>query len=131
VPFACSICEQESTRICMFCTKDACDIHICERCGCCSDCCDCDVPLDEPLHTHLAEAGRPVAPFELDPSGFSLLEFDPLLEGATELPVRDQEADAATIEPWPAAEPQPATPEESAAEPSETPESLPADPPKV
>ena len=50
MPFSCSICEQESTRICAFCTKDTCNIHICERCGNCSDCCECDVPLDEPLH---------------------------------------------------------------------------------
>lgn len=46
--FACSICEQESVRICVSCTKDACDNHICESCGCCSDCCNCDVPLTEP-----------------------------------------------------------------------------------
>ena len=46
--FSCSICEQESTRICARCTKDACVNHVCDRCGCCSDCCDCDVPLDEP-----------------------------------------------------------------------------------
>ena len=50
MPFSCSICEQESTRICAFCTKDACNIHICDRCGNCSDCCECDVPLDEPRH---------------------------------------------------------------------------------
>jgi hypothetical protein len=47
VPFSCSICEQESTRICAFCTKDSCDNHLCQRCGCCSDCCECDLPLDE------------------------------------------------------------------------------------
>lgn len=47
MPFACSICEQESTKICVFCTKDACDNHLCERCGCCSDCCECEVPLEE------------------------------------------------------------------------------------
>jgi hypothetical protein len=47
VPFSCSICEQESTRICASCTKDSCDNHLCGRCGCCSDCCECDLPLDE------------------------------------------------------------------------------------
>ena len=53
MPFACSICEQESTRICAFCTKDACDNHLCERCGCCSDCCECEVPLEEATaHPH-------------------------------------------------------------------------------
>ena len=55
MPFTCSICEQESTRICAFCTKDSCDNHLCERCGCCSDCCECDLPLDEATaHPHAA-----------------------------------------------------------------------------
>ena len=53
MPFACSICEQESNRICVFCTKDACDNHLCQRCGGCSDCCECEVPLDETaVHAH-------------------------------------------------------------------------------
>lgn len=60
MPFACSICEQESTRICAYCTKDACDNHICERCGCCSDCCECEVPLDEATaHPHTAAPVEP------------------------------------------------------------------------
>jgi hypothetical protein len=63
VPFACSICEQESTRICAFCTKDACAMHICEHCGCCSDCCSCDVPLDEVTTLHAATEPVP----ELEP----------------------------------------------------------------
>lgn len=66
MPFACSICEQESTRICAFCTKDACDNHLCERCGCCSDCCECEVPLEEAAaHPHAAapaEANRAATP---------------------------------------------------------------------
>src|SRR5436309_2468596 len=49
MPFACSICEEESTRICVICTKDTCSNHLCEKCGCCSDCCECDIPLSEPL----------------------------------------------------------------------------------
>lgn len=49
MPFSCSICEEESTRICVSCTKDTCANHLCERCHCCSDCCECEVPLDEPL----------------------------------------------------------------------------------
>ncbi len=60
MPFACSICEQESTKICAFCTKDSCDNHLCPRCGFCSDCCECEVPLDEvnshPHHIPLVEA---------------------------------------------------------------------------
>jgi hypothetical protein len=45
MPFACSICDQESTRICEFCTKDTCADHLCAECSRCSDCCECDVPL--------------------------------------------------------------------------------------
>jgi hypothetical protein len=71
VPFACSICEQESTRICASCTKDACDNHLCQSCGCCSDCCECEVPLDEaPAHAHSAppvDADHPIAPDQVSP----------------------------------------------------------------
>jgi hypothetical protein len=45
--FTCSICQDPSTAICVFCTKDACPNHLCRRCSRCSDCCSCDVPLDE------------------------------------------------------------------------------------
>jgi hypothetical protein len=47
MPFVCSICEEESTRICVRCTKDTCSNHLCEKCGACSDCCDCELQLDE------------------------------------------------------------------------------------
>ena len=43
--FLCSICEEESTRICVSCTKDSCENHLCEKCGKCSDCCVCGVSL--------------------------------------------------------------------------------------
>lgn len=46
MPFQCSICDEASTRICVRCTKDACDNHICEKCLRCSDCCECEVALD-------------------------------------------------------------------------------------
>ncbi len=46
--FACSICEADSTRICVYCTKDACANHLCPRCARCSDCCGCEVRLDGP-----------------------------------------------------------------------------------
>ena len=61
MPFVCSICEEESTRICERCTKDTCSNHLCERCGCCSDCCACEVPLDdhEPLHAPMIHAEEP------------------------------------------------------------------------
>ena len=45
MPFTCSICEQESTQICEYCTKDTCADHLCTGCLRCSDCCECDVPL--------------------------------------------------------------------------------------
>lgn len=45
MPFQCSICGEESTRICARCTKDACDNHLCEKCFRCSDCCECEVTL--------------------------------------------------------------------------------------
>jgi hypothetical protein len=31
----------------MFCTKDACNNHLCDKCGRCSDCCECEVSLTE------------------------------------------------------------------------------------
>lgn len=76
MPFACSICEQESTRICAFCTKDACGMHICEHCGCCSDCCSCDVPLDEATPMHAAE---PVSELEPAPEASAPPEPQPAL----------------------------------------------------
>ena len=44
--FSCYICGEPSSRICLYCTKDACDNHLCEKCSRCSDCCVCDVPLE-------------------------------------------------------------------------------------
>jgi hypothetical protein len=45
--FRCHICADPSTHICLYCTKDACDNHVCVKCGRCSDCCACEVHLDE------------------------------------------------------------------------------------
>lgn len=54
--FSCSICGDPSTAICLFCTKDACSKHLCEKCHLCSDCCGCDAPLSaEEAHPHTAE----------------------------------------------------------------------------
>jgi len=33
-------------RICVRCTKDACENHLCVKCLKCSDCCECEVALD-------------------------------------------------------------------------------------
>lgn len=106
MPFACSICEQESTRICGFCTKDACDMHICERCGCCSDCCQCEVPLDEPVHT---QAEAPPEQVAVPPEAV-IGTSQPDTPGIEPQPLPDA---------WDPAEAQPATPEESGFEPLE------------
>jgi len=132
VPFACSICEQESTRICVFCTKDACNIHICGRCGCCSDCCPCEVPLNEPplsqpVRAPVADAVQSEPELaELTPAEFSL---PPELEAElTELDIAElnaefapgAEPDAATPDRWNSTESQSTTSEEP--EPSKTPD---------
>ena len=59
----CSICGEPSTDICIYCTKDACSNHRCDRCKRCSDCCECDVPLSAAeLHVeHPAEVPAEVA----------------------------------------------------------------------
>jgi hypothetical protein len=69
MPFTCSICEEESTRICVACTKDSCENHLCEKCSRCSDCCGCEVALSHSEHNHSAFAGEhpaepPVMPAE-------------------------------------------------------------------
>jgi hypothetical protein len=58
MPFVCSICEEESTRICVRCTKDTCSNHLCEKCGACSDCCDCEIQLDEEPRNEVEETVR-------------------------------------------------------------------------
>lgn len=40
--FTCTICGEPSTDICVYCTKDCCANHRCEKCLRCSDCCECD-----------------------------------------------------------------------------------------
>lgn len=59
MPFTCSICGEESTRICARCTKDACDNHLCEKCLRCSDCCECEVALAEPTTYRVVHPGAP------------------------------------------------------------------------
>jgi hypothetical protein len=60
MPFSCSICGEESTRICARCTKDTCANHICDKCLRCSDCCECEVTLSE--HAPPAITARSVFP---------------------------------------------------------------------
>ena len=53
MPFICNICGEPAAQICARCTKDACANHICEKCLRCSDCCECELALEEPAHTHV------------------------------------------------------------------------------
>ncbi|MDX2268874.1 MAG: hypothetical protein NW208_12260 [Bryobacter sp.] len=39
--FQCHICAEPSTEICVYCTKDACELHLCDKCARCTDCCLC------------------------------------------------------------------------------------------
>jgi hypothetical protein len=86
MPFTCSICGEESTRICASCTKDACGNHLCEKCLRCSDCCDCEVRISESAH----EAARPMtrtlppAP-AADPFRDETPQLRPSLRGAPEI----------------------------------------------
>ena len=72
--FTCSICGEGSREICVFCTKDACANHLCERCHRCSDCCECDMPLTRDPDAELEPATAPEPAFvangvgELTPS---------------------------------------------------------------
>ena len=69
VILTCSICGEPSTDICVYCTKDACTNHRCDRCKRCSDCCECDVPLsaEEPPVVE-PEAALPAAEPEAPPA---------------------------------------------------------------
>ncbi|PYT34874.1 MAG: hypothetical protein DMG58_03700 [Acidobacteria bacterium] len=124
MPFACSICEQESTRICVFCTKDACNIHICGRCGCCSDCCPCEVPLNEPMRANVAEAVQAISVLEPELAELAPPEFalSPELDAEFGAPGGEPgDPVDATPDAWTSDESQSATSEEPATEPSETP----------
>jgi len=46
--FACNICSERSTELCVYCTKDICLNHRCDKCLRCSDCCECEARLTEP-----------------------------------------------------------------------------------
>lgn len=66
--FNCSICGETSRHICIFCTKDACRNHLCERCHRCSDCCECEMPLTSSADEEMpVMAAEPVSPVEEEP----------------------------------------------------------------
>jgi hypothetical protein len=67
MPFVCSICEEQSTRICVKCTKDTCANHLCDKCAACSDCCDCEIRLDEDAAFPEERANHLAGPHEPEP----------------------------------------------------------------
>jgi len=69
--FVCSICNEPSTAICVYCTKDTCRNHRCERCKRCSDCCECEVPLVEPTRQEPVVAIEAVADVPVMADGLS------------------------------------------------------------
>jgi hypothetical protein len=48
VIFVCAICGEPSRDICVSCTKDTCENHICPKCHQCSDCCNCEASRVSP-----------------------------------------------------------------------------------
>ena len=87
MPFTCSICEEESTRICVACTKDSCDNHLCDKCSRCSDCCGCEVRLNEAERNHSTLVGR----------SEPLLAPEPLVEPAR-IPPEDVPSETADVD---------------------------------
>ena len=119
MPFICSICGEQSTRICARCTKDACDNHLCEKCLRCSDCCECEVALSEPVRRVVHVAVPPVpqalpepAPAATEPELAPAATEPELVSDATELaPDATEPAPAATELAPGATEPDPAATE--------------------
>ena len=107
MPFACSICGEESTQICARCTKDACDNHICEKCLRCSDCCECEVRLAEPLRmmVHPPTAAPTGDAEPAAPAGSVIPEPEP--EPGTHLPQPDPDPEPPAPNPFPEPQPDP------------------------
>jgi hypothetical protein len=97
MPFNCSICGEDSTRICARCTKDVCNNHLCERCLKCSDCCDCEVLLTEPVHEPARAAFRSVASQREEEAPIPLPR-----------PLPDPDRSNPEPDPWPGEDPVPA-----------------------
>ena len=98
MPFTCSICEEESTRICIACTKDSCENHLCEKCSRCSDCCGCEVALNDREHAVAAERHEPHQPETASVGGPEpLLGAEPVLEPSG-IPAEDVPGEAPDID---------------------------------
>lgn len=55
-------------RICVRCTKDACNNHLCEKCLRCSDCCECEVVLADNTEHNTVTARSVFPKHEPDPA---------------------------------------------------------------
>jgi hypothetical protein len=97
--FTCTICGEPSTDICIFCTKDSCGNHLCDKCRRCSDCCECEVHLDE----HPEAANLPPQAAHREPASAAGPVTEPLASGNTAL-------GEPAVSPGPADDP-PGTPE--------------------
>src|SRR5437764_3947861 len=95
MPFQCSICGEGSTRICARCTKDACNNHICEKCLRCSDCCECEVSLSEPVQ----EPVRPAVRAAMMEDGWAATPPDPEREPEPHIPGPDPDPAPSPEEP--------------------------------
>jgi hypothetical protein len=79
--FTCSICGETSQEICVYCTKDTCANHMCERCHRCSDCCICESPIIR--EEKVAEAPVEEPRVDPEPEPEAVLEEEEVLEGTT------------------------------------------------
>jgi len=86
MPFTCSICGEESTRICARCTKDACNNHLCDKCLRCSDCCECEVVLSEAPRPVVRPVHRPLILEDEEEQEEMEMEMEPVPEAAADTP---------------------------------------------
>ena len=88
--FHCSICGELSTDICVYCTKDTCINHRCDRCKRCSDCCECEIPLsaaEEPAAEPVAlEAVAPAAAMPVEAPAAAETAAEDILSAVTPEP---------------------------------------------
>jgi hypothetical protein len=75
--FVCSICGEPAGEICVYCTKDACVNHRCDRCKRCSDCCECEIPLSAAEAPIIVEAPVILEEVEIQMDSPAQLEVQP------------------------------------------------------
>lgn len=106
--YICTICGEPSTGICIYCTKDACPNHLCAKCRRCSDCCECEVPLEEETELPPEPAPEAAAPEPQDeppdsppapPSEEQLSAEDPDRESEQDPQQREHPANSDSYEP--------------------------------